>query len=160
MLGRMNPVSPKLVIVRYLSVLPWVILPAVGFLIAGILIDEEEQFLKIGAYVGAGIFAVLVIWLLWLIPAQVKKLGWKETADELLLSRGKVFHAYTVVPYGRIQFVDVTAGPIERIFGLKSVELHTASASSDSSISGLVAAEADALRDRLAIQARERMSGL
>lgn len=160
MLGRMNPVSPKLVIVRYLSVLPWVILPAVGFLIAGILIDEEEQFLKIGAYVGAGIFAVLVIWLLWLIPAQVKKLGWKETADELLLSRGKIFHTYTVVPYGRIQFVDVTAGPIERIFGLKSVELHTASASSDSSISGLVAAEADALRDRLAIQARERMSGL
>lgn len=160
MLGRMNPVSPKLVIVRYLSVLPWVILPAVGFLIAGILIDEEEQFLKIGAYVGAGIFAVLVIWLLWLIPAQVKKLGWKETADELLLSRGKVFHTYTVVPYGRIQFVDVTAGPIERIFGLKSVELHTASASSDSSIAGLVAAEADALRDRLAIQARERMSGL
>lgn len=160
MLGRMNPVSPKLVIVRYLSVLPWVILPAVGFLIAGILIDEEEQCLKIGAYVGAGIFAVLVIWLLWLIPAQVKKLGWKETADELLLSRGKVFHTYTVVPYGRIQFVDVTAGPIERIFGLKSVELHTASASSDSSISGLVAAEADALRDRLAIQARERMSGL
>lgn len=160
MLGRMNPVSPKLVIVRYLSVLPWVILPAVGFLIAGILIDEGEQFLKIGAYVGAGIFAGLVIWLLWLIPAQVKKLGWKETADELLLSRGKVFHTYTVVPYGRIQFVDVTAGPIERIFGLKSVELHTASASSDSSISGLVAAEADALRDRLAIQARERMSGL
>lgn len=160
MLGRMNPVSPKLVIVRYLSVLPWVILSAVGFLIAGILIDEEELFLKIGAYVGAGIFAGLVIWLLWLIPAQVKKLGWKETADELLLSRGKVFHTYTVVPYGRIQFVDVTAGPIERIFGLKSVELHTASASSDSSISGLVAAEADALRDRLAIQARERMSGL
>lgn len=160
MLGRMNPVSPKLVIVRYLSVLPWVILPAVGFLIAGIVIDKDEQFLKIGAYVGAGIFAGLVIWLLWLIPAQVKKLGWKETADELLLSRGKVFHTYTVVPYGRIQFVDVTAGPIERIFGLKSVELHTASASSDSSISGLVAAEADALRDRLAVQARERMSGL
>lgn len=160
MLGRMNPVSPKLVIVRYLSVLPWVILPAVGFLIAGIVIDEDEQFLKIGACVGAGIFAGLVIWLLWLIPAQVKKLGWKETADELLLSRGKVFHTYTVVPYGRIQFVDVTAGPIERIFGLKSVELHTASASSDSSISGLVAAEADALRDRLAVQARERMSGL
>lgn len=160
MLGRMNPVSPKLVIVRYLSVLPWVILPAVGFLIAGIVIDEDEQFLKIGAYAGAGIFAGLVIWLLWLIPAQVKKLGWKETADELLLSRGKVFHTYTVVPYGRIQFVDVTAGPIDRIFGLKSVELHTASASSDSSISGLVAAEADALRDRLAVQARERMSGL
>lgn len=160
MLGRMNPVSPKLVIVRYLSVLPWVILPAVGFLIAGIVIDEDEQFLKIGTYVGVGIFAGLVIWLLWLIPAQVKKLGWKETADELLLSRGKVFHTYTVVPYGRIQFVDVTAGPIERIFGLKSVELHTASASSDSSISGLVAAEADALRDRLAVQARERMSGL
>lgn len=160
MLGRMNPVSRKLVIVRYISFLPWVILPALGCLIAGIVLDEQLKLLKIGAYIGAVIFTGLVIWLLWLIPAQVKKLGWKETADELLLSRGKVFHTYTVVPYGRIQFVDVTAGPIERIFGLKSMELHTASASSDSSISGLVAEEADALRDRLAVQARERMSGL
>ena len=44
--------------------------------------------------------------------------------------------------------------------GLKKVKLHTASPSSDATIPGLVAADADALRERLAIKARERMSGL
>ena len=46
------------------------------------------------------------------------------------------------------------------MLGLKGVSLHTASATSDATIPGLPAAEADALRERLAINARERMSGL
>ncbi len=83
-----------------------------------------------------------------------------EDLDELLITKGKLWHTFTVVPYGRIQFVDVTAGPLERAFGMKQVQLHTASASSDSTIQGLPAAEADALRERLAVKARERMSGL
>ena len=95
-----------------------------------------------------------------LMTAQVKNLGWQETADELLVTRGKIWHTFTVVPYGRIQFVDVTAGPVERAMGLKKVKLHTASPSSDATIPGLPAVDADALRERLAIKARERMSGL
>ena len=65
-----------------------------------------------------------------------------------------------MVPYGRIQYVDVTQGPFQRLFGLKVVDVKTASASTDASIPGLPAEEADALRDRLAERARERMSGL
>ena len=55
---------------------------------------------------------------------------------------------------------NVTAGPVERLFGVKRVKLHTASSTSDSEVVGLDAATADALRDRLAVAARERMSGL
>ena len=47
-------------------------------------------------------------------------MGWLETDDELLITRGKLWHSFTVVPYGRIQFVDVTSGPIDRALGLKS----------------------------------------
>ena len=81
-------------------------------------------------------------------------------SNELLISKGKINQTFTVVPYGRIQFVDVTAGPFTRPLGLKSVSLHTASASTDATIPGLAAADADALRERLAVGARERMSGL
>lgn len=149
----MNPVSPKLTTARYLGRLPWILLPAIGFAVAAWLWSPW-------LWIGAGIFAALFLWQLWLIPAQVKLLGWQETEDELLITKGRLWHTFTVVPYGRIQFVDVTAGPIERSLGMKTLELHTASASSDSSVQGLPADTADALRDRLAVKARERMSGL
>ena len=45
------------------------------------------------------------------------------------------------MPYGRMQFVDVTAGPFERSFGLATVRLHTAAAASDARIPGLEAAD-------------------
>ncbi|WIM71414.1 PH domain-containing protein [Corynebacterium suedekumii] len=149
----MNPVSPKLTTARYLGRLPWILLPAIGFAVAAWLWTPW-------LWIGAGIFLALFLWQLWLIPAQVKLLGWQETEDELLITKGRLWHTFTVVPYGRIQFVDVTAGPIERSLGMKTLELHTASASSDSSVQGLPADTADALRDRLAVKARERMSGL
>lgn len=149
----MNPVSPQLTKVRYLAYLPWGIVEGLVFLALSLLVSPWF-------YLGVAQAAVLVVWQIWLIPQQVKRLGWLETSDELLITRGKLWHTFTVVPYGRIQFVDVTAGPFDRMFGLKKVQLHTASATSDSTIQGLPAAEADALRERLSIKARERMSGL
>ncbi|AJE66671.1 PH domain-containing protein [Corynebacterium glutamicum] len=149
----MNPVSPKLTTARYLTRIPWLLISAIVFGVLGV-------FVSSWFYAGVIVVAVILIWQLWLIPQQVKRLGWLETSDELLITKGKLWHTFTVVPYGRIQFVDVTAGPLERAFGMKQVQLHTASASSDSTIQGLPAAEADALRERLAVKARERMSGL
>jgi hypothetical protein len=55
----------------------------------------------------------------------------------------------SVVPYGRMHFVEVTAGPVERLFHLSTVKLHTAAAASDARIPGLEQAEAARLRDRL-----------
>ncbi len=39
----------------------------------------------------------------------------------------------SVVPYGRMQYVDVTAGPLDRRLGLATVVLHTAAAATDAS---------------------------
>ena len=149
----MNPVSPKLTVARYIGRLPWFVLPAIVFAVLAVLVSPWF-------WIGAGVFVALLVWQVWLIPAQVKLLGWKETGDELLITKGKLWHTFTVVPYGRIQFVDVTAGPVERSLGMKTLKLHTASSTSDSTVEGLPAEEADALRDRLAVKARERMSGL
>lgn len=149
----MNPVSPKLTTVRYFSRLPWLLLIAIVFAVLAWQFSAWFHF-------GAALAVALFIWQLWLIPAQVKLLGWQQTDDELLITKGKLWHTFTVVPYGRIQFVDVTAGPVERSFGLKTLQLHTASATSDATVQGLPGTEADGLRERLSERARERMSGL
>ncbi|MDY5785933.1 PH domain-containing protein [Corynebacterium sp.] len=111
-------------------------------------------------WIAVAIAAVYIVWHLVLIPFQVRNLGWLETDNELLLSRGKMWHTLTVIPYGRIQFVDVTSGPIGRALGLKNLIINTASSTSNSRLPGVPAEEADALRERLAVKARERMSGL
>ncbi|MER6472144.1 PH domain-containing protein [Streptomyces collinus] len=83
-----------------------------------------------------------------------------ERADDLLISRGVLWREQTVVPYGRMQLVEVTSGPVERWFGLAGVQLHTAAAATDAAIPGLEPAEAERLRDRLTELGEARSAGL
>jgi len=94
------------------------------------------------------------------IGRQVRAWGYAERADDLLIKRGLMFRELVVVPYGRMQFVDVQAGPLERAFDVAQVQLHTASAGSDARIPGLSAVEAARLRDRLASRGQARLAGL
>ncbi|APT93166.1 membrane protein [Corynebacterium phocae] len=149
----MHPVSPKLARVRLISNGIYMAICLIAALAA-------VYFWGTWWWIAVGVVVAWTIWLAWLIPAQVRRMAWLETEDELLITKGKVWHKFTIVPYGRIQFVDVEAGPIARAFGLKKVELHTASAGTDATVVGLEAEVADALRERLTIRARERMSGL
>ena len=148
-----TPVSPKLIAARFLAT-------GIVFSVLIVACVVCAVLLHWAFYIPAGIFAVWAVVEFALIRLQVKRLGWKETEHDLLITRGRWWHTLTVVPYGRIQFIDVTAGPIDRLFGLRKVQLNTASASTDASIPGLPAADADALRDRLTLQAREKASGL
>lgn len=86
--------------------------------------------------------------------------GYAEREDDLLVRRGVMIRRLTVVPYGRMQFVDVTAGPVDRAFGLATVQLHTAAAATDARIPGLERAEADRLRDQLASLGETKATGL
>ena len=76
------------------------------------------------------------------------------------MRRGVLFSRLSVVPYGRMQFVDVTAGPLERSFGLATVKMHTAAAASHARIPGLEREEAARLRDRLAELGEARAAGI
>ncbi|MFF2503959.1 PH domain-containing protein [Streptomyces sp. NPDC058067] len=83
-----------------------------------------------------------------------------ERADDLLISRGVLWREETIVPYGRMQLVEVTSGPLERRFGLASLQLHTAAAATDARIPGLTPPEAERLRDRLTELGEARSAGL
>jgi len=86
--------------------------------------------------------------------------GYAERERDLLVRHGLLIRRLSIVPYARMQFVDVTAGPLERTFGLATVQLHTAAAASDARIPGLPPAEASRLRDRLATLGEDLGEGL
>ena len=87
-------------------------------------------------------------------------LTWALPAEDLVVRHGLLFRQVPVVPYGRMQFIDVSAGPVDRFFGLATVQLHTAAAASDARIPGLAQSEADRLRDRLATLGQAQATGL
>jgi uncharacterized protein len=86
--------------------------------------------------------------------------GYAEREDDLLVRRGVLCTRLSVVPYGRMQFVDVTAGPLERAFGLATVRMHTAAAATDARIPGLDRDEAARLRDQLAELGEAQAAGI
>ncbi len=102
----------------------------------------------------------LIGWGWEVVGRAVRSWGYAERADDLLVTSGIMFRQLVVVPYGRMQFVDVTAGPLDRRFGLATVQLHTAAAATDAQIPGLVPAEAARLRDRLAARGEASSAGL
>lgn len=95
-----------------------------------------------------------------LLQRRIGAWGYLEREDDLLIRRGLLVRRLSVVPYGRMQFIDVTAGPVERSFGLATVRLHTAAAATDARIPGLAAGEAARLRDRLAELGEANAAGL
>lgn len=95
-----------------------------------------------------------------LIPRQVRAIGYAERDDDLLVRRGLMFQRVLVVPYGRMQYVDVAVGPIDRMLGLCKVKLHTAAANATVEIPGLPMAEGTRLREQLAARGESRLAGL
>jgi membrane protein YdbS with pleckstrin-like domain len=102
----------------------------------------------------AGIISVVVMvalgaMLSFFLRRRFRAWRYQERNEDLIVARGVMVQRLSVVPYGRMQFVEVTAGPIERLFKLSTVKLHTAAAASDARIPGLEQSEAARLRDRL-----------
>ncbi len=71
-----------------------------------------------------------------------------------------MWHRVVAVPYGRMQLVDVSRGPLARAFGLAELRFVTAAAATGVTIPGLVEADAEALRDRLVALAESRRAAL
>ncbi len=107
------------------------------------------------------VVAVLVFALVWVVAGRsARAWGYAERDADLVVTRGALWRRIDLVPYGRLQMVDVNAGPLDRLFGLAMVQLHTASPSSRAHIPGLSPAEAARLRDRLTQRGEEQATGL
>jgi hypothetical protein len=113
-----------------------------------------------GAVIGAVVAVVLGLVGDFFLGRRVRAWAYAERDDDLLVRRGVMVRRLSVIPYGRMQYVDVTAGPFERSFGLATVRMHTAAAASDARVPGLSSAEAGRLRDQLTALGEARAAGL
>jgi hypothetical protein len=150
-----NPVSPRLATARRITMVLVMVLVLGGIVLLGLAPDARPA-----SVILAGVWLVAVIWMWWLIGRRVRSFGYAERADDLLVTSGIMFRRLVVVPYGRMQLVDITAGPLDRRLGVATVQLHTAAASTNATIPGLPPAEASGLRDRLAARGEQRSAGL
>jgi len=146
--------SPRLRRARHLQALVPAVLLAVGLGVILALGSFTAGALAAAAALLAG--AILDV----LLQRRVGAWGYLEREDDLLIRRGLLVRRLSVVPYGRMQFIDVIAGPVERSLGLATVRLHTAAAATDARIPGLAAEEAARLRDRLAELGEADAAGL
>ena len=115
------------------------------------------------AWIAWGLPAVLLVAFIWrglLLPRQVRAIGYAERNEDLLLRSGIFFQRTLVVPYGRMQYVDVAVGPLERLFGLCTLKLHTASPGTNATIPGLPTDEGARLREHLSARGEAQLAGL
>ena len=148
-----NRVSPRLVTAR---LIPSAISLGVPLVVGVVLATTISPWF----WILAGVLAVFLLWSIMLVPRQVRAIGYAERDSDLLIRKGVMFRSMVVVPYGRMQYVDVEAGPLDRKLGLAKVQLHTASVGTDAQIPGLPPDEAARLRDRLASRGEARLAGL
>lgn len=155
-------VSPKYVTVR---VVGWAVgnLIVVGLLTLPLILVLAGVWTWLPLWIAVAVPAavlLLALWRLLLIPRQVRSIGYAEREDDLLIRGGIFFQRTLVVPYGRMQYVDIGAGPVERGLGLCTLKLHTASAGTNAEIPGLPAGEGARLREQLSARGEARLAGL
>ena len=112
------------------------------------------------AVFAGGAMALITLVAVIILPRRVRSIGYQLRTDDLLFRRGIMFQRFVSVPYGRMQLVDITRGPVARWLGLADLTFVTAAASSGVAIPGLTESDAEALRDRLVELAESRRAGL
>ncbi|MFP7696298.1 PH domain-containing protein [Trueperella sp. LYQ143] len=111
-------------------------------------------------WVGVLILVVAGVWDTYIDVRRAHIFGYAELDAELLIRSGVMFHRVSVVPYGRMQKVDVHTGPLLKIFGLANVHLLTAATTTEAKIYGVTVAEAERLRVKLTHLGQAHMEGL
>ncbi len=151
-----QPVSPALARMRRTLLVVLTAVTAAALVVGGMLLDRPA-WLWLGLLVPLG---ALAGWGWWWAGRNARWWGYAERDEDLYIRHGALSRTLVVVPYGRMQYVDVHAGPLEQAFKIASVHLHTASPGTSARIPGLPAQEAARLRDRLTSLGESQAAGL
>lgn len=140
----LTPLHPNYVKVVRLATLGW----ALPFVI-GALVLESADTLPRGAFLAPVVLVAL--YLISRVPLRrYQARGYQLGGDRLRVVRGLLFRSDTVVPFGRVQHIDVQQGPLERAYGLATLVLHTAGTHNASvALPGLGHDDAVAMREAI-----------
>ena len=99
---------------------------------------------------------ILLYLVLWAPPRRYRAWGYAMDPEELQVRRGVWTRVQTVVPLDRVQHIDVSQGPLERMLGICSLVLHTAGTlHSQIVVPGLTRSTAERMRDEIRGRIRE-----
>jgi len=149
--GRLNK---KMISVWRMSGLIGTIL--LGILIFGAAVPVAIIFDMFVLCLGAAGAVTLLLFILFVaILPKLRWVRWRYAVldDEIDIYRGIIVRKRIIVPLIRVQYTDTSQGPFLRAFGLASVNVSTAGG--DQSIPGLLADDANELRDRVANLAKQ-----
>ena len=140
--AELTPLHPNYVKLVRLTALLFLLPPVVAAVIL-----ETRELLPRGAILAP--VALLALWLVIRAPLRrYHARGFHMGTDRLRVVRGLVFNSDTVVPFGRVQHIDVHQGPLERAYGLGTLVLHTAGNHNASvALPGLAHGDALAMRE-------------
>ncbi|WP_449278142.1 PH domain-containing protein [Leucobacter sp. GX24907] len=150
-------VSPKYAWADLTLNLLFVLIVGIAFAIVALVSSDSAP---LGVLIGLPTAALLLLVNALLAFRRVRAIGYVLREDDLLFRRGILFERIIAVPYGRLQLVDVTRGPLLRALGLSTLKFVTASAATGVNLPGLPEHEAEQLRDKLVALAETRRSGL
>lgn len=139
------PVAPGYRNVLRMRMLVPCLMLAIGALVADQALLRGTVFHTIPSVV----IPILVIAALLLIPQRkYRRLRYRLTDRMLHSVRGWLIHTDTLVPFVRVQHLDVTRGPLDKLFGTASLVVHTAGThNSVVTIRGLAPDRAAEIRD-------------
>ena len=101
-----------------------VLLTSLPFVIAALVLESRALL-----FPGAFLVPVLLAFGFVVLRIPLRRYsarGYDLGEDRLRVAKGLLFRSDTVVPFGRVQHIDVNQGPLERAFGLATLTLYTA----------------------------------
>lgn len=122
--GELTKVHPNYKTVLRITTL-FVSLP---FLVAALIVEAalSEQAILPSGVIAATVLVLALVVVIRLPARRYFARGYNMSADRIRVVRGIWWHSDTVVPFGRVQHIDVDQGPLERMFDIATLTLHTA----------------------------------
>ncbi|WP_420845898.1 PH domain-containing protein [Microbacterium halotolerans] len=152
--GQWHQISPKYVVSQ--TVQNAIFVAVVLIAAAAVHLFAEQWW----GWIAAGAIVLITAITQIVLPRQARALGYMLRDDDLVFRKGILWQRMVAVPYGRMQLVDITHGPMDRAFGIAKLKMITAAATTGVEIPGLSQAAAESLRDTLIEVAETRRTGL
>lgn len=112
---------------RTLWFITWAIILVIGtpfWAVTPFFVGEIVIFFGIFLFIWIVIMILVAIW----IPAAFKALEYTIDDDGVKMRGGVVWKKYVTVPYSKITNVDITRGPLQRLFNIGTIHVQTAGA--------------------------------
>jgi membrane protein YdbS with pleckstrin-like domain len=146
----LQPVEPGYChVLRARLLLLWVPIIVAGFVVSRVIAENDAgggaPFSRL-ALLGPILIALVVV---AVAPQRIyRRLRYGLTDRLLQVVRGWLFHTDTIVPFVRVQHIDVTRGPLDKLFGTATLVVHTAGTrNSIVTVPGLAPGRAAEIRD-------------